>query len=428
MIIDAPCGSIEGLVREGFLLFKGIPYAQPPVGALRFSPPQQMEPWNGVYKATEFGPICPQDSHEPGSFYHKEFYSGEAPRMDEDCLYLNIWTPKQWREPLPVAIWFHGGAYLNGHGAEMEFDGEAYAKRGVILVTVNYRLGFFGFFAHPKLKHSGNYGILDQIAAIDWVRENIGAFGGDTDNITVFGQSAGGGSVQTLVRSALTEGKVHKAIIQSAGGYKSPICAKTPLRRLEKACVAFMKAKKLTLSDMLTMSAERLLALQRPFMRYGVLGTGSLMPLSPCVDEKILSEDWDRMLRKNRVLQIPYLIGSTANDIMVSRSGSKHPSRNRMHISAMRMCQINNENSRPSYCYYFSRKMPGDDAGAFHSAELWYMFGTWKHCWRPLTKADEALSQEMLCAWVQFMKCGNPGWDKCTREDPYVKIFDISKE
>ena len=220
MIIDAPCGSIEGLVREGFLLFKGIPYAQPPVGALRFSPPQQMEPWNGVYKATEFGPICPQDSHEPGSFYHKEFYSGEAPRMDEDCLYLNILTPKQWREPLPVAIWFHGGAYLNGHGAEMEFDGEAYAKRGVILVTVNYRLGFFGFFAHPKLKHSGNYGILDQIAAIDWVRENIGAFGGDTDNITVFVQSAGGGSVQTLVRSALTEGKVHKAIIQSAGGYK----------------------------------------------------------------------------------------------------------------------------------------------------------------------------------------------------------------
>ena len=203
-------GSIEGLERKGYALFLGVPYAKPPVGALRWHRPLPPEPWEGVREAKAFPNRSMQEIHED-PFYDKEFYDEAAYQtpVSEDSLYLNIWTPaKSAGEKLPVAFWIHGGAFMGGFGHEKEFDGAAYCRRGVILVTVNYRLGSWGFLAHPLLSAeaaaeggpavSGNYGILDQIAALRWVRENIGAFGGDPENITVFGQSAGGMSVQTL--------------------------------------------------------------------------------------------------------------------------------------------------------------------------------------------------------------------------------------
>ena len=207
-------GQVHGVQKDGYTVFRGVPYAKPPVGEKRFCPPEEPACWEGVYKADHFGCVCPQTEHEPDSFYGKEFYLDPefGMKQSEDCLYLNIWTPANTvDEKLPVAFWIHGGAFMHGFSHESEFDGAAYCERGVILVAINYRLGAFGFLAHPWLSEesgagrSGNYAILDQIAALKWVKENIAAFGGDPENITVFGQSAGCMSVQTLVSSPLTE-------------------------------------------------------------------------------------------------------------------------------------------------------------------------------------------------------------------------------
>ena len=202
-------GALEGVsLDSGCSLYRGVPYAAPPVGELRFRPPQPPVPWDGVRKCDQWGAACPQEpSNHPKSPYSVEFYSGQdyPPRMDEDCLFLNIWTPaKSADDRLPVMLWLHGGGVQNGYSHEMEFDGEALAKRGVILITANYRLNIFGFFAHPLLTaesghHAcGNYGIMDQIQALRWIKENIGAFGGDPDNITLFGQSGVGRSTQAI--------------------------------------------------------------------------------------------------------------------------------------------------------------------------------------------------------------------------------------
>ena len=226
-------GLVRGHSMEGYTVFKGIPYAKPPLGEGRFAAPQEPDSWEGIYEAEHFGSVAMQVPLDPASFYGKEFYQypDYMPARSEDCLYLNIWTPAgEAGEKLPVAFWIHGGAFLQGYSHEVEFDGEAYCRRGVVLVSINYRLGVFGFLAHPWLEEqagqggrriSGNYALLDQIAALRWVRENIAAFGGDPGNITVFGQSAGCMSVQALVSTPLTEDWIAKAIFQSASGYKS---------------------------------------------------------------------------------------------------------------------------------------------------------------------------------------------------------------
>ena len=182
-------GKVRGrLTPSGDIaVFKGIPYAAPPVGDLRWRPPQPVEPWEGVFEADGFSDIAWQPGHEEGAFYQREFYFGDYPRMNEDCLYLNVWTPADAvgdaGRKLAVAVWIHGGAYINGYGHEVTMDGEEWARRDVILVTLNYRLGVAGFLPHPELSaesgdgRSGNYGTLDQIAALGWVRRNISAFG-----------------------------------------------------------------------------------------------------------------------------------------------------------------------------------------------------------------------------------------------------------
>ena len=201
-VVTTRKGKIKGCAENGCLVFKGIPYAKPPVGELRWRAPQETESWEGTYEAVRFSDKAVQGDQNVG-FYGKEFYADPAydVGISEDCLYLNIWAPEEAvgedaKAGLPVAFWIHGGAFMSGYGSEQEFDGAAYAKRGVILVTINYRLNIYGFLAHPWLSKesdkgvSGNYGILDQIAALKWVFENIEAFGGEPGNITIFGQSS----------------------------------------------------------------------------------------------------------------------------------------------------------------------------------------------------------------------------------------------
>ena len=423
-------GKLSGFETENAYIFRGVPYAKPPTNNLRFAAPQKCDPWDGVLDATKFPKRAMQK--EFTGFYKKEFFYGEYhdSGMSEDCLYLNIWAPKDMSagSKYPVAVWIHGGRFLGGYGFEREFDGEEYTKRGVILVTINYRLGMFGFFAHPELTkrdgHSGNYGLLDQIAAIDWVRENIAAFGGNRSDITVFGQSAGGYSVRCLASSPLAKGKFQKAIIQSCGGYHGTIMKEITMEQVEKVCAAYLKKHKLNLEALMQLPEERVLELSARFLLFGIIHGGRLFSLVPCIDNWLLTGDIDGLVDNNETMTIPYMAGCTKNDILVSRKGVKDRQDNRLYNGSVGWCVEHSKRGTPSYSYYFSREVPGGDGKAFHTSELWYMFGTLDRCWRPMTDRDRALSKEMVDCWTDFMKTGDPGWHPCTKDNPYAKEFN----
>ena len=225
-VVLTPSGELEGAwadAEAGVSVFRGVPFAQPPVGELRWRPPVAVEPWEGAHAATEFGPACWQARNADDSPYAR----GELPRS-EDCLTLNLWTAARVGERRPVMVWFHGGGHSSGTGSAKIFDGTTMAKKGVVMVTANYRLGPFGFLAHPALtaeseqQASGNYGILDHVATLEWVRDNVAAFGGDPGNVTIFGQSAGSWSVCVLQASPLAKGLFHKGIGHSGGCFGAP--------------------------------------------------------------------------------------------------------------------------------------------------------------------------------------------------------------
>lgn len=433
-------GEIQGIKKDRCTLFCGVPYAQPPVGELRFQAPQPPLSWNSVYSADHFPNICWQDEAETDEFYNKEFYSAEEFRTapSEDCLYLNIWTPAQAPgEKLPVALWIHGGAFTHGNGHESEFDGEAYCRRGVILVTMNYRLGVFGFLAHPWLSRkdplhiSGNYGCLDQIAALKWVHENISAFGGDPDNITLFGQSAGAMSTQTLVTSPLTKDLISRAIFQSAGGYRTGFNQDLTLAQAEKYGEDFTAFSGIASPDALyALEAGELCRLASAYMKSR---PEHLLTFVPNIDGHLLTDGYDSCIEHGQVRDIPYLLGSTLNDLAVDVSPAEEGPRGRLYYGCIGWSHMLEKLGRaPAYVYDFQRQLPGDDAGAFHSSELWYTFGTLGRCWRPMTDKDRALSGRMLDCWTNFMKYGNPNgsapadirWRPCRKADPYVQIFD----
>lgn len=412
-IVSTKQGQVEGYVSGGTVIFKGIPYAAPPVGELRFRRPQEHEPWDGVLSCREFGSSCPQADLSAMDFYSKEFYDQPMPALNEDCLYLNIWTPQSAGpdSKLPVMFWIHGGAFMHGTGSEKEFDGEGMARRGVILVTINYRVNVFGFFAHPELEKenaehvSGNYGILDQIAALEWVRENIAGFGGDPENITVFGQSAGCMSVQTIISSKLSKGMLKRAILQSGGGLHA--LHETPSREQ-----AHDTAKKLM--DHLNVSAiAQLREIPAEKLRdaaYAVSGDG--LSWTPHVDGWLLEDTTDQLALSGKIHDIQYIIGSLADDIggsdLLQKAGAE-------------WCENQLKLGRaPGYLYYFTRKLPGDDAGAFHSAELWYVFETLPRCWRPWEDRDRELSDRMAGYWTNFAKTGDPNGPGLPRWEPYT--------
>ncbi len=427
-------GVVKGSEEDESVVYKGIPYARPPVGALRFCPPQEAEPWNGVLCADSFPNRNYMPVSDGKSFYDKEFYwdpKYETP-YSEDCLYLNIWQPKNdQKAPFPVAFWIHGGGYDHGYGHEMEFDGAEYNKRGVLLVTFNYRVGVLGFLAHPWLsqeseeKISGNYGLLDQIFALKWVRENISSFGGDPDNITVFGQSAGAVSAQILTTSPLTENWISKAIFQSGLSYYTGVFSNTRLAEAEQTGSEFTKYCGIgSLDELRSIAPEKLLEYQIAFSR---LHPDRLMCFSPNIDNHLLTEDLEKSVEKGSIKNISYMLGSTKDDVWVTTEildrGEKGPLYE--SIEAWSRKVIENSMKAP-YVYYFTRDLPGDDAGSFHSAELWYTFGTLSRSSRPMGKDDYVLSREMLDAWTEFMKSGSPGngWECYDK----IKIFDVPVE
>ena len=420
-------GTLEGELKGSCMIFRGVPYAKAPVGELRFKAPQDAEAWSGVRKATEFAPICPQPVLNEG-FYGKEFYTDPKypnPEQSEDCLYLNIWAPEN-KKPggCPVAFWIHGGAFDHGWSSEMEFDGMQYALRDTVLVTVNYRVGVFGFMALEDLRREdpnksvGNYGILDQIKALRWVRKNIDRFGGDPDRITVFGQSAGAISVQTLISSPLTRGMIHSAIMQSGGGYAGPLIKDVKPEEAYQTGKKIMDALGVRyVRELRNVPAQKLVSIL-PDLYKNVQG----LPFTPVQDDWVLTEGFNECIENDHIHDIPYMIGCTRNDISIEEGTDGRKSA--LFKSITDFADQRNANSEePVYVYYFARRLPGDEAGSFHSSELWYMFGTLDRCWRPMERHDYTLSISMMDMWTDFIKNADPGkgWRAYNQESHFIR-------
>lgn len=411
-------GQVQGVPADkaGVYVYRGIPYAAAPLGDLRWKEPQPVTPWQGVLVADKFGHPGYQSVHYPGGYTTEWGYGDEAP-YSEDCLYLNVWTkaPGKTGAKLPVALWIHGGGYREGWGSEPEFDGQEWADKDVVLVSFNYRLGVFGFLTHPELSAesahgvSGNYGILDQIQALKWVQANILQFGGDPDNITIFGQSAGGGSVKTLCESPLARGRFKRAIIMSAGGITLPQSAPAAsprgfrsmsLRESEAQTKKVMDWAGLTdLKKMRAASTEMLYSLGHIYN--AATGERTYLQGSPVVDGYVSMKSFDSAALDGSLADVPYMIGYTLNDM-----GNMSP-------GIADFCLNREKAGNKAWAYEFARPLPTDGRadvlkGAFHSSDLWYVFKSLKHCWRPWTEGDWDLSERMLTAWSNFAKYGDP--------------------
>lgn len=432
--------------------YYGIPYAAPPVGELRWRPPQPAVPWAGIRDCARPGARCPQPP--VSAFYTREFYPVEEP-MDEDCLYLNIWTPaREPGEKLPVLFWVHGGGFVTGYGTSAHFDGEPFARQGVILVTINYRLNIFGWLVHPELSKesangcSGNYGLLDQICALDWVRRNIAAFGGDPENITLAGQSAGAMCVQMLLLSPLARGKFRRAILQSGGG-PDPVPGKRALPMEEVSARADLAL--LGVSDI---RQARALPWQE-LLRCGLAAGGAEgLCMRPVADGWVLPGPEPELARGGDYPAVPCLIGYTEReglpaaagfdqwlallrqvytprqvDAFLALTGGREgfPDYDRDHY--MIHCRASAESwallqegrgGAPVYLYRFDRALPGDDRGAFHAADLWYVFSTLGRSWRPWEKEDYWLAHACTTYWARFAKSGDPNGPGLPHWEPYT--------
>lgn len=410
-IITTACGDIKGTAspEEGIIDFKGIRYAT----AGRWEYPTAVKSWQGVYDATSYGSCSYQprafynEEENPGKiFYYNEFRKGEAYTYSEDCLFLNIRTPIDATNDskLPVLVYIHGGGFTGGCGHEKHFDGPVWAKKGVISVTLNYRLGPLGFLCLPELKakagHTGNYGLYDQLAAVKWVKDNISSFGGDGEKITIMGQSAGAMSVQHHCQSDYTDGLFRSAVMSSGVGMGS-FMTSSPEKKYTFWQEVMKNAGAKSLEEFRSVSPEVLFKAWKSTK-------GSAMSAVP-VKDGILIKD------KPVVKAIPYMAGSTSHDMAPAF----------LHPMTKKWAEKNG-----AYLWHFERMLPGDDKGAWHSSDLWYWFGTLRNCWRPMEEKDFSLSDEMTSYLCSFVKTGNPNtsglpiWKKCTSAAEVMHLGD----
>lgn len=412
-ILTTPCGEIRGTTCqwEGVTAFKGIRYAT----AGRWEYPQIVRSWEGIYEATEYGHCSYQmgafqDEGQTKSakklFYYNEFRKGENFTYDDDCLFLNIWKPTDATEEskLPVIVYIHGNLYTQGCGHEKYMDGPVWPTKGVIAVTLNYRLGPMGFMCLPELKaeagHTGNYGLFDQVTALEWIQKNISAFGGDPANVTIMGHATGAMCVQYLCLSPVTEGLFAKAVMTGGGGVNMM------LNNKEKASDRYKFWGKIgreagckNVEDLRALPIETIFETwQKVRGKMGGKGTSS----SPCIDGALIVETNLEATIRRVQREIPYMIGSN----------SEGEAAYSLHGMAIDWCRSQAEQGKePSYCWFFDRAVPGDKYGAWSGSELWYFFGTLKNSWRPFTEKDYELSEQMVTALCNFAKNGNPSGD-----------------
>jgi para-nitrobenzyl esterase len=428
--VQTRCGLVSGVMLGDLQVFRGIPFAKPPVGDLRWRPPQPVPAWSGVREATDWGHIAmqppPQDPNAIGST-----------TPSEDCLTLNIWSPSR-AKALPVMVWIHGGGFTTGSGIAAQSDGGYLARQGVVVVTINYRLGRFGFFAHPALSAEvlsaedggggvANYGLMDQIAALTWVRDNIGGFGGDADNVTIFGGSAGGDSVVALMTSPKARGLFHRAIAQS------------PPARDRSKTLAEAEADGVRLANEWGGgdSVEALRALPADV----VLGADATSPAlsgdMPIIDGEILTDQLISTFERGEQAQTPLIIGATDYELPplivppvlqarvapyadagpVLQHLYKSPAEYEHYLSdaifaepAAHIAQLH-ARRQPTFRYRFSlfpQSLAAMFTGAFHSMEGSYVFGTVAALPWPVTDQDHRLAATVSAYWTTFAKTGSP--------------------
>jgi len=442
-------GLLQGSVEDGLTIYRGIPYAAPPLGDLRWQPPQPAAKWQGVRPADQYGRACIQTNAAIANL----------PAPSEDCLYLNVWTPaKRASEKLPVMVWIHGGGFVAGTPAEKTYDGEWLAKNGVVVVSIGYRLGVMGFLAHPELsaesdKHvSGNYGLLDMIAGLKWVQKNISAFGGNPNRVTLFGESAGAAAVSILCASPLAKGLFHGAIAES-GAFFAPVRAGStgpgdgvnPLSSAEKVGAEWAKQQGATsITELRKLPADKLQAasLRRP----GIIG--------PNVDGWVAPGDQYKLYQTGSYNDIPVMVGYNSDEgatfggatshqayvesvrsrygpfaekILRVYPGGETPSEKRTARNLMRdssfgshswsWVRLQTQTGKSKVFYYFFDVHPDYPAdspkagfGSPHASELPYIFHdlSGPNHPAPIIPADKTIAEMMRTYWTNFGKTGDP--------------------
>lgn len=447
-------GIVQGTVTDDLRIYKGIPFAAPPVGELRWKAPQPVEKWEGVKQCMEYAP-APMQGGNPAS--------GKS----EDCLYLNVWTPaKSAKDKLPVLVWIYGGGFSFGSTSDPVHNGEHLARKGVVLVSIAYRVGQIGFLAHPELSAespngvSGNYGLLDQIAGLQWIQNNIAAFGGDPDKVTIFGESAGGISVSMLCASPLTKGLIHGAISQSGGSFGPTRPTTYPgenmktLEQAEQDGIDYLKSFELnSIDELRKVDAEKLIP------------RGWTMPGGwPIVDGYIIPDDQFKLYETGKYNDVPVLIGYNSDEGLsfpagrtpeefvanvqkrfgpyadslllaypLSNNEVKRPARNLMrdaafgwHTWSWARLQTKTGKSKV-FLYYFDQHAereegsPQADHGTPHGVDVPYVF---KNLNPNSVPSDLEVSELMATYWTNFAKTGNPNgeglpeWPVFSNDDP----------
>ena len=477
-------GMVRGIRSEKncVTIFRGIPYAAPPIGENRWREPQKMLPWKGIKLCDQYASACLQLPKKQDDFFFIESCKNGVPDFSsvasEDCLYLNIWTPTEMVESReddrrPVLIWIHGGGYTRGSSFGAMSDGEIMASRGIIVVSINYRLNIFGFFKHPELEkeqgHSGNYALLDQAAAIRWVYENIENFGGDPKNITICGQSAGSKSVECLSVMPQTKGMVSRAIMQSCSfdavdSYDWEFDEAEAVENNSKAFCEFVGAH--NIMELRAIPGKKLLYQYGKFVAQGYMDfrciceDGYSLFKNPgraiaageehissliigCTNEESkLMPYQNNITRENYCAKIAELPKVFAPMAAIKVQDDDEAVRifnqwfawydNNVNYS---ICSHMARHGKNSYCYSFQRQIPGEDEpGVFHTADIPYAFGNLSKCWRPYTKEDYELERVMSGFWENYIKTGNPNreglpvWEVFSDVNPRAFILDVKTE
>ena len=404
--LTTPCGEVTGVQYPGYSLFKGIRYAT----AERWQRAVEVTSWEGVYDATKWGDASPQHygifkayGDVVTAFYAAEATANRVTGFSEDCLNLNIWTP-DGAQDCPVLLYIHGGSFLNGANTDASTDGVAYAARGVITVSINYRLGMMGQAYGDGF--TGNYHITDMITAIHWVKHNIASFGGDPERIVISGESAGAAAVQDLVMSPyLEEGMISGAIMMSGGGDLTP-GNPTTLEAVQKCWESVKRIRKAaTLQDLVSHTPAQIYS--------SWIGT---YVANPYIDGDILPYPATEALKNGTAKNIPVIIGTCSEDMYPYRFFT---------VSTKYAADSVSVGNAPVYLYYFSRQQPDKDGspcefGAFHACDLYYFFGSLYRNYRPFTDIDYRISEAMLDYVTNFLMTGDPNGGDLPAWDPAV--------